>query len=120
MTGGAVLIQNFVEDMVQWYLPRSRRRFWKRGLDAALNSAYTTLHTTLLTLTHLLAPAVPFLAEVLYQNLQRTIDPTAPELVHLSRWPKFVPESIDERLNAEMRLAMNSPHWVILPETGPG
>ncbi len=92
--------------MSQWYLPRSRRRFWKRGLDAALNSAYTTLHTTLLSLAHLLAPAVPFLAEVLYQNLQRTIDPAAPESVHLSRWPKFDPERIDERLNAEMRLAM--------------
>ncbi|MEZ0396609.1 MAG: isoleucine--tRNA ligase [Anaerolineales bacterium] len=99
-------IQNFVEALSTWYLRRSRRRFWKSESDTDKQAAYSTLYTALVTLAKLLAPAMPFLAEELYQNLVRSVDPQAPESVHLSEWPQVNAALIDETLNREMELVM--------------
>jgi isoleucyl-tRNA synthetase len=106
VTGATRPLQAFVDDLSKWYLRRSRRRFWKSGVDADKKSAYSTLYQALVTLSKLLAPTMPFLAEALYQNLVRTVDPTAPESIHLSDWPGYDPDTIDELLGEQMRLVM--------------
>jgi isoleucyl-tRNA synthetase len=99
-------IEAFVEQLSTWYLRRSRRRFWKSESDSDKQSAYSTLYTALVTLSKLLAPAMPFLADELYQNLVLAVDPKAPESVHLARWPKADETLVDETLNREMALVM--------------
>jgi isoleucyl-tRNA synthetase len=107
-------IQTFVDNLSKWYLRRSRRRFWKPVLsgaegneaDADKNAAYATLYEVLVTLSKLLAPAMPFLAEELYQNLARTMNPKTPESVHLASWPTFDSTRLSEALNAEMQFVM--------------
>jgi isoleucyl-tRNA synthetase len=99
-------IEGFVEKLSTWYLRRSRRRFWKSESDSDKQAAYSTLYTALVTVAKLLAPAMPFLAEEMYQNLVRSLDEGAPESVHLSRWPDVLPEMIDESLNRDMALVM--------------
>jgi isoleucyl-tRNA synthetase len=99
-------IEAFVEKMSTWYLRRSRRRFWKSESDSDKQAAYSTLYTALITVAKLLAPAMPFLAEELYQNLVRSVDKSAPESVHLAPWPEVLPEMIDESLNRDMALVM--------------
>lgn len=99
-------IEAFVEKMSTWYLRRSRRRFWKSESDSDKQAAYSTLYTALVTVSKLLAPAMPFLADELYQNLVRSVDEGAPESVHLATWPETLPEMIDESLNRDMALVM--------------
>jgi isoleucyl-tRNA synthetase len=99
-------IQTFVDTLSKWYLRRSRRRFWKSESDTDKETAYATLYTALTTLSKLLAPTMPFLAEELYQNLVCTVDKEAPESVHLADWPAYQESSIDEILNADMQLVM--------------
>jgi isoleucyl-tRNA synthetase len=99
-------VEQFVERLSTWYVRRSRRRFWKNESNSDKQSAYSTLYTALVTLAKLLAPAMPFLAEELYQNLVRSVDEGAPESVHLARWPEAMPEFIDESLNHEMDVVM--------------
>ena len=99
-------VEAFVEKLSTWYLRRSRRRFWKSESDSDKQAAYSTLYTALVTVAKLIAPAMPFLAEELYQNLVRSVDETAPESVHLAEWPKVMDEFIDESLNREMQLVM--------------
>ena len=99
-------IEAFVESLSTWYLRRSRRRFWKSESDSDKQAAYSTLYTALVTLSKLLAPAMPLLAEELHQNLVRSVNPEAPESVHLAKWPKANEELIDETLNREMDLVM--------------
>jgi len=99
-------IQNFVDTLSNWYLRRSRRRFWKSESDSDKETAYATLYQALTTLSKLLAPSMPFLAEELYQNLVCSADREAPESVHLADWPAFNEQLIDEKLNADMRLVM--------------
>jgi isoleucyl-tRNA synthetase len=99
-------IQEFVELLSNWYVRRSRRRFWRSGTDADKSAAYAALYETLVTLCKLLAPAMPFLAEELYQNLVRNTDPEAPESVHLADWPAYEASLIDEDLQREMALVM--------------
>jgi isoleucyl-tRNA synthetase len=99
-------IEVFVENMSTWYLRRSRRRFWKSESDSDKQAAYNTLYTALLTLSKLLAPAMPFLAEEIYQNLQRSIDPNSPESVHLADWPPTHEYLINDWLNSDMNLVM--------------
>ena len=99
-------IEKFVENLSTWYVRRSRRRFWKNESDSDKQSAYSTLYTALVTVAKLLAPAMPFLAEELYQNLVRSVDETAPESVHLAVWPQTMPEFIDESLNRDMATVM--------------
>ena len=99
-------IEAFVEKMSTWYLRRSRRRFWKSESDSDKQAAYSTLYTALVTVAKLLAPAMPFLAEELYQNLVRSVDESAPESVHLAPWPEVLSEMIDDSLNRDMALVM--------------
>lgn len=99
-------IESFVERLSTWYLRRSRRRYSKPESEADKEAAYQTLYTVLVTLAKLLAPAMPFLAEALYQNLVRSVDTTAPESVHLATWPEYNAALIDEALNRDMALVM--------------
>jgi isoleucyl-tRNA synthetase len=99
-------LEAFVEKLSTWYLRRSRRRFWKSESDSDKQAAYGTLYTALVTLSKLLAPAMPFLADELYQNLVRSVDKFAPESVHLAEWPQFDESLIDESLNRDMNLVV--------------
>lgn len=99
-------LETFVEALSTWYLRRSRRRFWKSESDTDKQAAYSTLYTALVTVAKLLAPTMPFLAEELYQNLVRSVEPKAPESVHLSEWPQTDNSLIDDTLNREMALVM--------------
>jgi len=99
-------IEAFVDDLSNWYVRRSRRRFW-RGVsesDADKQSAYYTLYTSLKTLSLLLAPFTPFVAEELWQNLVRSLDGDAAESVHLAAWPVADRSLVDDSLNAETQL----------------
>jgi isoleucyl-tRNA synthetase len=106
VTGGTRPIEKFVENLSTWYLRRSRRRFWKSDSDSDKQAAYSTLYTALVTVSKLIAPAMPFLADELYQNLVRSFDPNAPESVHLSNWPEANEALIDEKLNSDMQLVV--------------
>ena len=97
-------VEAFVEDLSNWYVRRSRRRFWKSGDDTDKRAAYWTLYEVLTTLTKLLAPIMPFLAEELYQNLVATVDPSQPESVHLCRYPQADEALIDEVLLSDTAL----------------
>jgi len=99
-------IESFVDYLSNWYVRRSRRRFWKSESDADKLSAYTTLYQCLVTLSKLLAPFTPFLAEELYQNLVCSAFPEAPDSVHLTDFPVADKGKIDQRLAADTRLAM--------------
>jgi isoleucyl-tRNA synthetase len=99
-------IETFVDGLSNWYVRRSRRRFWKSENDADKLSAYNTLYHCLVTLIKLLAPFTPFLAEELYQNLVRSAFPDAPESVHLADFPVADKATIDEELTEDNRLAM--------------
>jgi len=104
--GGGWQIANFVDELSNWYVRRSRRRFWKSENDADKLSAYTTLYECLVTLSKLLAPFTPFLAEELYQNLARSAFSEALESVHLTDFPVADKQKIDERLSDDIRIAM--------------
>ena len=95
-------IAAFVEKLSTWYLRRSRRRFWKSESDDDKQAAYQTLYTALTTVAKMLSPAMPFLAEELYQNLVRSVDQFAPESVSLAEWPTCNEAFIDEDLNRDM------------------
>jgi isoleucyl-tRNA synthetase len=97
-------VEEFIDDLSVWYVRRSRRRFWKSASDTDKYAAYQTLYRCLTTLTRLLAPFMPFLAEELYQNLTRSVDPDAPESVHLTRYPEPEAGMIDEPLEKEVGL----------------
>jgi isoleucyl-tRNA synthetase len=99
-------IEVFVDHLSNWYLRRSRRRFWKSGSDADKKAAYATLYEALITLSKLLAPTMPFMAEELYQNLVRSMDANAPISVHLAEWPKFDEKVINDGMNRDMELVM--------------
>jgi len=99
-------LQEFVEKLSTWYLRRSRRRFWKSESDSDKHAAYSTLYTALKTLSKLLAPAMPFLSEEMYQNLVRSFDSSAPESVHLAIWPEFDAALINEGMNRDMALVL--------------
>ena len=99
-------IQEFVDRLSNWYVRRSRRRFWKSENDEDKVSAYATLYTCLTTLCKLLAPFMPFVAEEMYQNLVRAVDGGAPESVHLASFPQANPELVEAPLIDATRLAM--------------
>jgi isoleucyl-tRNA synthetase len=104
--GGAWQISGFVDSLSNWYVRRSRRRFWKSENDADKLSAYNTLYQCLVTLAKLMAPFTPFLAEELYQNLVLAASPDAPESVHLADFPVADESQIDQQLSADIQLAM--------------
>jgi len=102
-------LEAFLEDLSNWYLRRSRRRFWaKAGVDEASDqdkhAAYTTLYEVLVTLTRLLAPFTPFVVEAMHQNLVRSVDREAPESVHHTLWPQVDPSVLDRQLLRQMSL----------------
>ncbi|MDH5695267.1 MAG: isoleucine--tRNA ligase [Dehalococcoidia bacterium] len=99
-------IESFVNDLSNWYVRRSRRRFWKSESDADKLAAYTTLYECLVTLSKLLAPFTPFVAEELYQNLVCSAFPEAPDSVHLADFPVANEAKIDRQLAADTRLVM--------------
>jgi len=105
-TSAARRIEGFVDNLSNWYVRRNRRRFWKSENDADKLAAYTTLYRCLVTLCQLLAPFVPFIAEELYQNLCRAVDPRARESVHLTDFPVADQAEINDRLNSNVELAM--------------
>jgi isoleucyl-tRNA synthetase len=98
-TRAARRLTNFIDDLSNWYVRRSRRRFWD-GDPAAL----ATLHETLDGLTRLLSPFVPFVTEAVWQSLVAEVDDSAPDSVHLARWPEAQEHLIDEELNSQMAL----------------
>jgi len=97
-------IEGFVDSLSNWYVRRGRRRYWKSEEDTDKTAAYLTLYEVLTTLTRLIAPYTPFLAEELYQNLARSVDSNAPESVHLTEWPMAAMSSIDRGLLEATRL----------------
>ena len=99
-------IQEFTDLLSNWYVRRSRRRFWKSENDEDKGSAYATLYTCLTTLSKLMAPFTPFVAEEMHSNLVRSAYEDAPESVHLTDFPKAEESLIDQELSEGMRLAM--------------
>jgi isoleucyl-tRNA synthetase len=102
----AAAMQDFLEDLSNWYLRRSRERFWKKEMDDDKVAAYLTLYECLTTLLTLLAPFVPFVTEEIYQNLVRSVNPAAPASVHLCDWPAVNDALLAEQLERETRLVM--------------
>jgi len=105
-TGAARRMETFVDDLSNWYVRRSRRRFWKSESDADKLAAYHTLYTALVTLSKLMAPFAPFLADELYRNLVVGVTPSAPESVHLTDFPVADKSKIDQRLSDAIHLAI--------------
>ncbi len=99
-------IENFVNDLSNWYVRRSRRRFWKSQNDDDKLSAYNCLYQTLVTLSKLLAPFIPFVADEMYQNLVRSVDSKAPESVHLVSFPVADRDLINAGIIEDTELAM--------------
>ena len=95
-------LQNFVDDMSNWYVRRSRSRFWAKGMEQDKINAYMTLYTALVTICKAAAPMIPFMTEDIYQNLVRNIDQTAPESIHLCDFPTVHEEMIDKDLEEKM------------------
>jgi isoleucyl-tRNA synthetase len=93
------LSEKFIDDLANWYVRRSRRRFWKSESDSDKAAAYNVLYTVLLTLSKLLAPFIPFMTEAMYQNLKGAKDP---ESIHLFAYPAARDKFIDTKLNSEM------------------
>ena len=91
-------IESFVDQLSNWYVRRNRRRFWKSTDPQDKHIAYLTLYECLTGVTELMAPFVPFLAENVYQNLVRSVNPEAPESVHMSSWPEADPAWQDDEL----------------------
>ena len=95
-------LQDFVDDMSNWYVRRSRERFWAKGMPQDKINAYMTLYTALVTVAKLAAPMVPFMTEDIYQNLIRSIDKDAPESIHLCDFPEANQEWEDKELEEDM------------------
>ena len=98
----AKVLQSFVDDMSNWYVRRSRNRFWAKGMEQDKINAYMTLYTALVTIAKAAAPMIPFMTEDIYQNLVRTVDKNAPESIHLCDFPEVKEEMIDEQLEKDM------------------
>ena len=95
-------LQEFVDDMSNWYVRRSRERFWAKGMEQDKINAYMTLYTALVTVAKVAAPMIPFMTEDIYQNLVRSLDKSAPESVHLCDFPKADPAWTDKELEENM------------------
>ena len=99
-------LQEFVDDMSNWYVRRSRERFWAKGMPQDKINAYMTLYTALVTVVKVAAPMIPFMSEDIYQNLVRSVDKTAPESIHLCDFPQENEDFIDHELEANMDLVL--------------
>ncbi|NLE46381.1 MAG: class I tRNA ligase family protein, partial [Chloroflexi bacterium] len=103
--GATMAVEPFLDDLTNWYVRRSRRRFWKGEQDVDKRAAYSTLYKVLVTLSRLLAPFMPFVTEQIYQNLVLSVTPGAPESVHHTDWPVADKTAIDVELIDRMALA---------------
>jgi len=101
----AGIISAFIDDLTNWYVRRSRRRFWKSDQGQDKQWAYATLYHVLVKLLRLLAPVTPFMTEAMYQNLVRAVRPQARESVHHTRWPQVDESVVDETMLSQMALA---------------
>ena len=98
----AKALQSFVDDMSNWYVRRSRERFWAKGMEQDKINAYMTLYTALVEICKTAAPMIPFMTEEIYQNLVRSVDESAPESIHLCDFPVVNEAHIDTELEANM------------------
>lgn len=98
----AKALQDFVDEMSNWYVRRSRERFWAKGMEQDKINAYMTLYTALVTICKAAAPMIPFMTEDIYQNLVRSNDANAPESIHLCDFPVVNKEHIDKKLEEDM------------------
>ncbi len=103
VTEAAKALQTFVDELSNWYVRRSRSRFWAKGMEADKIHAYMTLYTALVTMVKAAAPMVPFITESIYQNLVRSVDKAAPESIHLADFPTVHEAWIDTELETMMR-----------------
>ena len=105
ITSAALAIENFTDELSNWYVRRNRARYWSETLTDDKIGAYVTLYNTLVTLAKVAAPFVPFITEEIYQNLVVSLDENAKESIHLCHWPKVDETAIDKNLEKEMDLA---------------
>ena len=101
-------LDDFVDEMSNWYVRRSRERFWAKGMEQDKINAYMTLYTALVTISKAAAPMIPFMTEDIYRNLVCSIDPTAPESVHLCDFPVVDEKMIDKKLEEDMEVVLEA------------
>ena len=101
-------LQDFVDEMSNWYVRRSRERFWAKGMEQDKINAYMTLYTALVTISKAAAPMIPFMTEDIYQNLVRSIDKDAPESIHLCKFPTVDAKMIDKALEEAMEEVLSA------------
>ncbi len=99
-------LDSFVDEMSNWYVRRSRDRFWAKGMEQDKINAYMTLYTALVTVAKTAAPMIPFMTEDIYQNLVRNLDPSAPESIHLCDFPVANEQHIDKELEDNMEAVL--------------
>lgn len=100
-------MQDFVDEMSNWYVRRSRERFWAKGMEQDKINAYMTLYTALVEISKAAAPMIPFMTEEIYQNLVRSIDKNAPESIHLCDFPEADENWIDKELEENMKKVLD-------------
>ena len=107
MTEAGREMQDFMDDLSNWYVRRCRERYWGKDMTADKEAAYMTLYTVLKTMALISAPFTPFMSETMYQNMVRTVDKSAPESIHLCDWPKNDESFIDPELEANMAAVLD-------------
>ena len=105
ITQGALAIEEFTDELSNWYVRRNRARFWSDTLTEDKIGAYVTLYKVLTTLVKVASPYVPFITEEIYQNLVISLDPKAEESIHLCQWPMYDASLVNKELEAEMEMA---------------
>jgi isoleucyl-tRNA synthetase len=100
------VLQDFVDDLSNWYVRRCRERYWAKGMEQDKINAYMTLYTALVDLCKISAPMIPFITEDIYQNLVRSVDSSAPESIHLCMFPAYDEKLIDAELEKDMDLVL--------------
>jgi len=106
ITEAARILDDFVDEMSNWYVRRSRERFWAKGMEQDKINAYMTLYTTLVTLAKVSAPFIPYMTEDIYRNLVVNLDKSAPESIHLCEYPTYQEEYIDKELEKNMEAVL--------------
>ena len=107
MTEAGREMQDFMDDLSNWYVRRCRERYWGKDMTPDKEAAYMTLYTVLNTMALISAPFTPFMSETMYQNMVRTVDKSAPESIHLCDWPKKDDSFIDPELEANMAAVLD-------------
>ncbi|MBE6647908.1 MAG: isoleucine--tRNA ligase [Ruminococcaceae bacterium] len=107
ITETARVLQDFADDMSNWYVRRSRERFWAKGMKQDKINAYMTLYTVLVQLAKVCAPMIPFMSEEIYLNLVKSVDENAPESIHLCTFPEYDEKFIDSELEKNMKQVLD-------------